>query len=438
MKKIIILLLTIFITFNLLLAEKFYTDYARFYGDYNMTYTEFYYQIPMSSLKYKKIGDNREAKYELYIKVKNDITKKEYDAKWIKKSIMPKDKNIVLSRKNLIDKKDMILSPGKYSVYTYLKDIYGKKKFEKNYSLILEDQSKNLAFSDIELADYIKEDTTNNIFNRNGLIILPNASHRYAKWKYLLQTYLEIYNVKQDTNKFKLRYYIKNSIGEIIDKQDWRLLDKIGVDMIDWNVHNVLGLKDGDYTLYIEGVDGSDTAYVSKKFFIKTYDINPASLIFRNSDEENEYYHLEYLLAPKDLEYFNSLNLQAKKNYAKYFWLKNDQNPDTPYSEALADFVSKMKYVDTNFKEGNKKGRETDRGRIYLKYGKPDQIVRKGITQLYKPSEIWFYYSAGGITFAFSDITGVGKYILIYSSIVTQRTDPNWTKYIDQLWIIME
>lgn len=438
MKKIIILLLTIFITVNLLLAEKFYTDYARFYGDYNMTYTEFYYQIPMSSLKYKKIEDNREAKYELYIKVKNDITKKEYDAKWIKKSIMPKDKNIVLSRKNLIDKKDMILSPGKYSVYTYLKDIYGKKKFEKNYSLILEDQSKNLAFSDIELADYIKEDTTNNIFNRNGLIILPNASHRYAKWKYLLQTYLEIYNVKQDTNKFKLRYYIKNSIGEIIDKQDWRLLDKIGVDMIDWNVHNVLGLKDGDYTLYIEGVDGSDTAYVSKKFFIKTYDINPASLIFRNSDEENEYYHLEYLLAPKDLEYFNSLNLQAKKNYAKYFWLKNDQNPDTPYSEALADFVSKMKYVDTNFKEGNKKGRETDRGRIYLKYGKPDQIVRKGITQLYKPSEIWFYYSAGGITFAFSDITGVGKYILIYSSIVTQRTDPNWTKYIDQLWIIME
>ncbi|RKX69592.1 hypothetical protein DRP43_04225, partial [candidate division TA06 bacterium] len=162
MKKIVILLLTIFITVNLLLAEKFYTDYARFYGDYNMTYTEFYYQIPMSSLKYKKMGKNREAKYELYIKVKNNITKKEYDVKWIKKSILPKDRNIVLSRKNLIDKKDMILSPGKYSVYTYLKDIYGKKKFEKNYSFTLEDQSKNLAFSDIELADYIKEDTTDN------------------------------------------------------------------------------------------------------------------------------------------------------------------------------------------------------------------------------------------------------------------------------------
>ncbi|RKX67307.1 hypothetical protein DRP44_02635 [candidate division TA06 bacterium] len=90
------------------------------------------------------------------------------------------------------------------------------------------------------------------------------------------------------------------------------------------------------------------------------------------------------------------------------------------------------------FKQGNRKGRNTDRGRIYLKYGKPDQIIRKGISQKYKSAEIWKYYNKGGMTFIFSDVNSTGDYILVYSSISTERTDPNWRNYIDPMWVQME
>jgi len=440
MKKSIILILTILmigeITFS---KEKFYFDYARFYTDYNMTHVEFYYNIPLKSLKYKKSKNNSiEARYEIYIRVTNDSTNKSYDSKWSKISIIPLKENMNLNRKNLIDKADFQLLPGVYKVYTYLLDKIGKKKYEKSMTVRIEEQAKGLALSDLELADLIKQDTTRSLFNRNGLLILPNASRNYAKWKYILETYLEIYNVNSDSSDCTIKYYITDERGDTVLSNNWKKIDKLGNDVVDMNIFNLLALKDGNYTLNVLCVMGKDTVSTDKEFAINTYQERLPELLFKNDEEKNEYYHLEYILTGSNLLFFKKLNNEGKKNYAKYYWTKMDPRKDTPYSEALGEFVNNLKYVDRMFKQGNRKGRNTDRGRIYLKYGKPDQIIRKGISQKYKSAEIWKYYNKGGMTFIFSDVNSTGDYILVYSSISTERTDPNWRNYIDPMWVQME
>jgi hypothetical protein len=41
----------------------------------------------------------------------------------------------------------------------------------------------------------------------------------------------------------------------------------------------------------------------------------------------------------------------------------------------------------------------------------------------------------GGIQFIFSDISGIGKYELVYSSTEDEFFDPNWRQYIDEEFI---
>ncbi|NIA23628.1 MAG: GWxTD domain-containing protein [Proteobacteria bacterium] len=440
MKKLIIIFLSLLMTSEFVYSkEKFYFDYARFYTDYNMTHVEFYYYIPLKSLKYKKAKNNTiEAHYEIYIKVTNDSTKQSYDSKWSRVSIAPLKKNTNLNRKSLVDKVDFQLLPGKYKVYTYLLDKSSKKKYEKSIDVRIKQQSQGLALSDLEMTDLIKEDTTRSLFNRNGLLILPNASRNYAKWKYILETYLEIYNVNSDSSDCTIRYYITDTNGDTVLSNNWKKVEKLGNDVVDMNIFNLLALKDGGYKLNAQCVMGKDTVGTDKEFAIKTYQEKLPQLIFKNKDEEKEYYHLEYILTGNNLIFFKKLNKEGRKNYAKYYWSRMDPNRDTPYSEALGKFINNLKFVDRMFRQGDRKGRETDRGRIYLKYGKPDQIIRKGISQQYKSAEIWKYYNKGGITFVFSDINSTGDYILIYSSIPMERTDPNWKNYIDPLWVQME
>ena len=56
-------------------------------------------------------------------------------------------------------------------------------------------------------------------------------------------------------------------------------------------------------------------------------------------------------------------------------------------------------------------GWRTDRGRIHIIYGPPDEIESRGMEVDQDPAEIW-YYTSSGRTFVFIDHTGFGDYIL--------------------------
>ena len=75
------------------------------------------------------------------------------------------------------------------------------------------------------------------------------------------------------------------------------------------------------------------------------------------------------------------------------------------------------------------KGRYTDRGRIYIKYGEPDEIYKATWELGSKDREHWYYYSQK-MEFVFVDIDGSGNFRLIYSSKEDEPTWPNWYKYI--------
>ncbi len=95
------------------------------------------------------------------------------------------------------------------------------------------------------------------------------------------------------------------------------------------------------------------------------------------------------------------------------FWVRRDPSPGTEKNEALEEHLERIRYVTENF-GGKEEGWKTDRGRIYIAYGKPDEIETRIDPQNQGEYQIWHYYEANR-TFVFYDRFGLGEYQLTNS-----------------------
>lgn len=136
-----------------------------------------------------------------------------------------------------------------------------------------------------------------------------------------------------------------------------------------------------------------------------------------------------YILLPEEREAFKHLSTeQEREQFVEQFWLRRDPTPDTIENEFKEEHYRRIAYANERFASGIR-GWKTDRGRIYIMHGKPDEIESYpaggmyerlpeeggGSTSVY-PFERWRYRYLEGvgsdIILEFVDITGSGEYRL--------------------------
>lgn len=66
-------------------------------------------------------------------------------------------------------------------------------------------------------------------------------------------------------------------------------------------------------------------------------------------------------------------NDEERDNFIEAFWQRRDPTPDTPENEFKEEHYRRIAYANEHFAAGIP-GWKTDRGRIYIMYGKPDEI----------------------------------------------------------------
>jgi GWxTD domain-containing protein len=93
------------------------------------------------------------------------------------------------------------------------------------------------------------------------------------------------------------------------------------------------------------------------------------------------------------------------------FWAERDPDPSTLENEALMQHVSRVQYVIREFSQFGP-GWRSDRGRVYIRYGAPEQIDTAMDQRAQGEYEIWRYYTQNR-TFVFFDMFGVGDYKLV-------------------------
>jgi len=134
-----------------------------------------------------------------------------------------------------------------------------------------------------------------------------------------------------------------------------------------------------------------------------------------------------YIITKEEKKAFNELKTdEERENFIENFWRRRDPNPDTEENEYREEYYERIAYANERFTSGIP-GWRTDRGRIYIAWGKPDSVESYptggfydrptweggGSTTTY-PYEVWFYRHlegvGDGIEIEFVDPTGTGEY----------------------------
>lgn len=83
---------------------------------------------------------------------------------------------------------------------------------------------------------------------------------------------------------------------------------------------------------------------------------------------------VRWIITDEERAAFKSLsNDEERDNFIENFWARRDPTPDTPENEYKEEHYRRIAYANEHFASG-KPGWMTDRGRIYIMYGKPDEI----------------------------------------------------------------
>lgn len=127
-----------------------------------------------------------------------------------------------------------------------------------------------------------------------------------------------------------------------------------------------------------------------------------------------------YIITPLEKEVFSKLKSDRERDlFMEAFWKQRDPTPGSAGNEFKQEHFRRINHVNHFFGRGMPKaGWRTDRGRVYIILGEPNDILRyEGATQIY-PTEVWFYQGKTdiglppGFNLVFFQDGGVGEYKL--------------------------
>jgi GWxTD domain-containing protein len=128
------------------------------------------------------------------------------------------------------------------------------------------------------------------------------------------------------------------------------------------------------------------------------------------------------------------LSLRAKRRFLIDFWKRRDATPNTPVNETRQLYYDGVAYAEKTFGEKGRAsvpGWKTDRGRVYVKNGSPDEQLDRVQAGRSVPYQVWRYRRGRDRYYIFADRSnGIGLYQLVHSNDVRETGVPNWREVL--------
>jgi len=293
--------------------------------------------------------------------------------------------------------------------------------------------------SDIEFASVIRPGKQGGQFYKNTLEVIPNVSGLYGPGQPCYY-YAEAYNLSPDDKPgtYTVRTTVFDAVGrEVASRvrakrntgESSVLVDQLAVDTV----------RTGTYTLVLALVDtgGRTLSTSGKKFFVYNPALGvdstlltsasglpiPIYLSMGEPELDREFDWLRYEAGPEERDSYERLEgADAKRRFLSDFWRKRPAG-------VREEYLARVHYVNAAFALGSKEGYRTDRGRVYITYGPPDDIDRHPSEVDSRPYEIWSFNAIqGGVTFVFVQRTPGGDHELVHSTHRNELHDENWDR----------
>lgn len=402
----------------------FYADYACFSAKNENTLVEFNLMFYADQFSLFGSEGYQKAEIKLVAKIVDDKGNQISQKDWVTEAKVKIDENKAVN-KVIYDKWNQQIPPGKYVLNLKVSDLRGRATGELKKDIIVPQLEYSAwGTSDLLFVNSVEKDKSLD-FSSN---IIPNPSRRFGLLNPQLYFYYEIYGVSPSVDGLIADYTITDD-NDSVERElsDVNISCKNSTATVLHGI-NVSNLKSGIYKLNIKirGPDGSKNLYLSRMFEIIQADAFSNSLILSKEEIEQFETVLSYLDTPDKLDFFRKLNTSAKAEYIIQYWKDSDPTPNTKDNEYLNSIQQRFLYARENFSWGDIKGWKTERGRILIKYGIPDEIDRHYFDENNKPYEIWYYRTNRELYYVFGDVNANGNFILLDSNKENEVSNPSW------------
>ena len=389
--------------------------YKTFYTGENGPYIETYLSVAGRTVDFvKKANGTFQAAIEVGITIKMNDEIKHIDKYNL---LSPEVADTSNMNFNFLDQQRIQLSNGKYVLELSITDKNSPagKTYKSQQEVMVEFYPNIIGISDLELVDsYKKADANSSVMlTKSGFEIIPYADNYFADGIQSLKFYAEIYNTDRilGTDPFLLSYYIETYENKrmIENFHGFAKRDSKKTDVL-LSEFPIIDLPSGNYNLVVEVRNKANELVAFKECFFQR---NNSLLSQKNQrdlsklDVSNSFVSkyttkdtLAFLISSlrpisDNLEnQFESNQLKiadatSMQQFLFDFWQR--RNPENP-EQAWMQYFEKVRQVNAEYKTLNKKGFETDRGRVYLQYGPPNTIQKQYHEPSAYPYEIWHYY----------------------------------------------
>ena len=290
------------------------------------------------------------------------------------------------------------LPPSKYLVKVHLLDQESQQSrvIERNVELTLPSTRKLVALSDLILA--ATGDT-----DESGVPLAPIVNGTIQDKNAVLYCHFDLECLKPNA-ACQLRLFV-------IDSKGIRKLEDSLTVLNGWGSTSYsLGFSCQDllfslYDVELDAICGGDTVVSRTQFRINYHGLPDA---VRNLDQAIR--QLKYVASDDEISRLSGAFPSRKEEEFIKFWNSNFPTPGEVMNGKMVEYYDRIEYANQQFSNG-REGWVTDRGKVLVLFGKPNEIEHRTVEGETTVFEVWTY-STLNKRFVFEDEYGFGDYRL--------------------------
>jgi len=431
---------------------------------------EFTIRIPYQEIRFVPDGDRYSGKLRLTVQMWNAAGKR---AGFLQREATLQSTDLAATTDSLLGEVyelGLAVPPGKYTYRVLVEDLNvarqgfvykmqnQKLQGEVNGTIDLQEWLfHDPALSGLEFAWEVSAGEEGSPFRKGPYDVMPQPSAYFGHFQDAVSVYYELYDAPPpvEGRTYMLAAGILSAAGDTMFTSVDSLRVTEGTAWPHAMGIDVSQFPAGHYAMLLRLLDGAGHELARSQ---GTFELL-WSLDSWNADAMDLYeVTAATLLSNDSTQVFRGLPMGEKERWIERMWRSSDPTPDTGDNESREEFRRRVDYANSHYSI-IERGMFSDRGRVYIRYGEPDDIkiervpvagktlgyalgdqipksskqevtdTRSGVADA-RAYEIWTYDMrgkelrprfgmneiAGGIKFVFTDDQGYGEYTLKYSS----------------------
>jgi len=391
---------------------------------------EVYYKLRNVGFSFVKKGNEYQAAYDVEVSLEGENGREVASRQSSEEFTVPTYDQTQSLESYRLNAAHFLVKPGEYKIKIHLTDDNTKEISSTSRKAKVPDfTGGGLTASDLLLIGAFADSADLPLFKKEGRTAIPSVSKAFGDPDSLLHFYFEVYSRRPELKSCRLEYEVTQRhhgawVKETVSLELAGAKTPVFADL------PIRKFPPGDYRLKVGLREGKkELARREAEFRMNwnweaalTYNFNDVVDLLRYFSREVDVNPLEKAPPEKRLETWEK------------FWKDRDPTPASRENEAKDEFERRVRFADAYFSYMGLPGWKSDMGKIYIRYGEPDQVdedqsgmrntnpftqeeqdrYTSNVTRIRQTghaTQTWYYFSFRR-AFSFEDVTGNGSWVL--------------------------